>query len=276
MRRIIERDVAVFADAEQGNLGPKGIPLGGVARAFGGEVGGFAAQPFEAGGLHLREQVVHDEAAKRIGRVGLRAYVFIEMESGEAVPRDTGFGGKRGESFGLRRRRSKHGTRCGLTQSFRGMRGGDLPQFRAVAAHMHVQETLFHIPNASIHSVEESEIYSAIGEDGFTRLIGAFYRQIPSDDVLGPLYPEQDLEGAEKRLRDFLIFRFGGPARYIEERGHPRLRMRHAPFPVNRAARDRWMTIMDNAFQEARLPSEAEQALRRFFDSTATAMMNSL
>ena len=87
--------------------------------------------------------------------------------------------------------------------------------------------------------MEDGEVYQLIGEDGFIRLIAAFYRQIPNDDVLGPLYPAHDFAGAEKRLRDFLIFRFGGPARYIEDRGHPRLRMRHAPFPVGQMARDR-------------------------------------
>lgn len=122
--------------------------------------------------------------------------------------------------------------------------------------------------------MEEDEIYPAIGEEGFTRLVAAFYREIPTDDVLGPLYPAQDLEGAEKRLRDFLIFRFGGPSRYIEERGHPRLRMRHAPFPVDQNARDRWIALMDRAFRAAHLPQEAEQVLRRFFESTATGMMN--
>ncbi len=122
--------------------------------------------------------------------------------------------------------------------------------------------------------MEDDEVYQAIGEDGFTRLIAAFYRQIQDDDVLGPLYPQNDFAGAEKRLRDFLIFRFGGPPRYIEERGHPRLRMRHAPFPVDQKARDRWMVLMDSAFRETALPIEAEGTLRLFFDSTATAMMN--
>jgi hemoglobin len=58
--------------------------------------------------------------------------------------------------------------------------------------------------------MEEQEIYAVIGQEGFDRLVGAFYRQIPGDPVLGPLYPAQDFEGAEKRLRDFLLFRFGG------------------------------------------------------------------
>jgi hemoglobin len=122
--------------------------------------------------------------------------------------------------------------------------------------------------------VEEHEIYSVIGEDGFRRLIRAFYSQVPQDDILGPLYPADDFPGAEERLRDFLIFRFGGPGRYIENRGHPRLRMRHAPFPVDPAARDRWLQLMDRALKETAVPEEAEQILRAYFESTAHAMMN--
>jgi hemoglobin len=122
--------------------------------------------------------------------------------------------------------------------------------------------------------VEEDQIYALIGEDGFRRLIAAFYGQVPKDPILGPMYPAADLPGAEERLRDFLIFRFGGPPDYIEKRGHPRLRMRHAPFPVTEAARDRWMQLMNNALAQAALPSEAEQTLRLFFDSTATFMIN--
>lgn len=122
--------------------------------------------------------------------------------------------------------------------------------------------------------MEEQQIYAAIGEDGFARLIAAFYRQIPADPILGPMYPADDLVGAEKRLRDFLIFRFGGPQRYIEERGHPRLRMRHMPFPVTQAARDRWMEIMTQALAEAALPAEVDAVLREFFASTATFLKN--
>jgi hemoglobin len=122
--------------------------------------------------------------------------------------------------------------------------------------------------------VQESDIYSAIGEEGFRRLIAAFYRQIPQDDILGPMYPPGDLAGAEQRLGDFLIFRFGGPPRYIENRGHPRLRMRHAPFAVNPAARDRWMLIMTRALEEVSFPPEIASLLRDFFASTATFLVN--
>jgi len=122
--------------------------------------------------------------------------------------------------------------------------------------------------------LEEDKVFEAIGEEGFAKLVAAFYRQIPGDDILGPMYPKQDMAGAEQRLRDFLIFRFGGPPRYIEERGHPRLRMRHNPFPVDATARDRWVQLMDNAFREAALPQEAEEVLRGFFAHIATFLIN--
>jgi hemoglobin len=124
--------------------------------------------------------------------------------------------------------------------------------------------------------VQENEVYSVLGEEGFRALISAFYRQIPGDDILGPLYPAGDLAGAEDRLRNFLIVRFGGPQQYIEQRGHPRLRMRHAPFPVDRAARDRWMQLMAKALATIDAPEEAKEILLSYFDSTATAMMNRL
>ena len=118
------------------------------------------------------------------------------------------------------------------------------------------------------------DIYSIIGEEGFARLIAAFYRQVPGDDLLGPMYPEHDREGAEQRLRDFLIYRFGGPRRYIEQRGHPRLRARHLPFRINQAARDRWLQLMNKAFASATLPKEAEDRLRSFFEETSTFLIN--
>ena len=122
--------------------------------------------------------------------------------------------------------------------------------------------------------VDDQEVYAVIGEDGFSRLIAAFYRQVPADDILGPMYPPEDLEGAEQRLRDFLVFRFGGPQHYLAQRGHPRLRMRHGPFAINQAARDRWMLMMTKALDEVKLPAEADAVLREFFESTATFMMN--
>ncbi len=120
----------------------------------------------------------------------------------------------------------------------------------------------------------EEEVFAAIGEDGFQRLAAAFYRQVPTDNILGPMYPAHDLTGAEERLRDFLVGRFGGPMRYIEQRGHPRLRMRHAPFHINAAAKDRWLEIMSRALDEAALEPAADAVLRSFFHSTAEFLIN--
>lgn len=122
--------------------------------------------------------------------------------------------------------------------------------------------------------MEEHEVYAAIGEEGFTHLVAAFYRQVPADEILGPMYQGRDLAAAEQRLRGFLIYRFGGPESYIEERGHPRLRMRHVPFEITQAARDRWLQLMTSALDSTEMPAEAKDVLRGFFDSTATFLIN--
>ena len=122
--------------------------------------------------------------------------------------------------------------------------------------------------------MDETDVFAAIGEEGFRRLIAAFYRQVPGDEILGPMYPPGDLAGAEERLRDFLIGRFGGPQRYVEQRGHPRLRMRHMPFAVNPAARQRWLELMANALDEARLPQDVDAYLREFFDGVSAMLVN--
>jgi hemoglobin len=120
----------------------------------------------------------------------------------------------------------------------------------------------------------DAAVYGLIGEAGFERLTVAFYKRVPGDDILGPMYTSGDLEGARMRLRDFLIFRFGGPAHYIERRGHPKLRARHVPFAVDERARDRWVMLMEGALEEAGLPGEAEGILREFFRNTATFLIN--
>ena len=119
-----------------------------------------------------------------------------------------------------------------------------------------------------------SAVYAAIGDDGFARLIAEFYRQVPEDDLLGPMYPPHDLAEAERRLRDFLIYRFGGPQRYITERGSPRLRVRHAPFALTPAARDRWVMLMDRAIQKTGLPPQAVATMQPFLAETATFLIN--
>lgn len=120
----------------------------------------------------------------------------------------------------------------------------------------------------------DGDVYGAIGAEGFERLVAAFYRQVPGDDILGPMYPADDMAGAEERLCLFLIGRFGGPPTYMERRGHPRLRMRHAPYRLDAAARDRWVRLMDHALDEAALGDEATAVLRAFFHDTATFLRN--
>ena len=134
------------------------------------------------------------------------------------------------------------------------------------------QESRVPIPESP--GMDDQDIYPAIGEAGFTRLIAAFYKQVPGDDILGPMYAPRDLAGAEQRLRDFLIGRFGGPQRYIEQRGHPRLRMRHMPFAVNAAARARWLQLMMNALDEVQLPEDVDALLRDFFAGVSAMLVN--
>jgi hemoglobin len=120
----------------------------------------------------------------------------------------------------------------------------------------------------------EGQIHQAIGSDGITRLVHAFYCQIPDDDVLGPMYPPHDLPGAEERLRLFLIFRFGGPQDYLQHRGHPMLRARHAPFAIDQKARDRWMQLMDNALEECHFSPQVTNVIHAFLGHVATFLIN--
>ena len=122
--------------------------------------------------------------------------------------------------------------------------------------------------------MDEMQIYQTIGEEGFTRLVAAFYKRVKTDDLLGKMYPPNDFENAEQRLRLFLIQRFGGPATYSNERGHPRLRMRHAPFDVDVLARNRWIKLMTEAMTEAEMPAEIATILKPYFENTATFMIN--
>ncbi|MEQ9410045.1 MAG: globin [Fuerstiella sp.] len=125
-----------------------------------------------------------------------------------------------------------------------------------------------------MNSLPENQVYEIIGVEGFTHLVAAFYRRVAEDSLLRPMYPPGDLSAAEDRLRGFLIFRFGGPQTYIAERGHPRLRMRHVRFAVNKAARDRWMQLMNEALQEVQLPDDVTTLLRAFFEQVATFLIN--
>ncbi|HAP07762.1 MAG TPA: hemin transporter [Planctomycetaceae bacterium] len=122
--------------------------------------------------------------------------------------------------------------------------------------------------------LSENNLAAVIGIEGIARLVAAFYRQIPADDLLGPMYPAEDLAGAEERLRLFLVFRFGGPQDYLQRRGHPALRMRHAPFAITEVARDRWMLLMENAIGECDFSEDVQGVLRGFLGNVATFLIN--
>src|SRR4051795_6652971 len=109
---------------------------------------------------------------------------------------------------------------------------------------------------------EPQSFYDAVGgAEMFHRLVAAFYRRVAEDPILRPLYPEEDLGPAEVRFRMFLEQYWGGPTTYSEQRGHPRLRMRHAPFAVTPHMRDRWLHHMRAAIDSLQLAPEHEQEL---------------
>lgn len=118
------------------------------------------------------------------------------------------------------------------------------------------------------------DVLKQIGEEGIHQLVSAFYRRVKSDDVLGPLYPKEDWEGAEQRLADFLVYRCGGSEKYIQERGHPRLRMRHMQFKIGEKERDRWISLMTEAMLEREIENPAAELLSVFFIQTADFMRN--
>jgi hemoglobin len=111
------------------------------------------------------------------------------------------------------------------------------------------------------------------GEATFTRLIARFYEGVANDPLLRPMYPD-DLSGPRRRLALFLMQYFGGPATYNELRGHPRLRIRHVPFAIDRAARDAWMSHMSAALDELALPPEQDERLRRYLNDAADFLIN--
>ncbi len=121
---------------------------------------------------------------------------------------------------------------------------------------------------------EYKSLYELLGEDAFDRLIAAFYRHVETDPVLRPLYSDSDLAGAERRLRMFLIQYFGGPTTYSEERGHPRLRMRHAPFTIGETERDAWLRNMLAAMDETHIPEPAYSVMKEYFEKGAAFMVN--
>lgn len=124
------------------------------------------------------------------------------------------------------------------------------------------------------NSLSPREVFGVIGHEGFQLLIDNFYRRVAEDDILRPMYPKGSLEPAARRLRQFLEQYFGGPTTYSDKRGHPRLRARHMRFPIDEAARDRWVKLMLEALDEAELPPAVSQIMREYFEGGATFLIN--
>jgi hemoglobin len=113
------------------------------------------------------------------------------------------------------------------------------------------------------------------GEPTFRKLVNEFYVGVASDPILRPMYPEEDLGPATERMTLFLMQYWGGPGTYSEQRGHPRLRMRHAPFRVGPDERDAWLRAMGRAVKSLELPSEQESTLWDYLERAAQFMVNS-
>jgi hemoglobin len=119
--------------------------------------------------------------------------------------------------------------------------------------------------------------YDAVGgEPTFRKLVDAFYAGVAADPVLRPLYPDADLGPAAERLRMFLVQYWGGPSTYSQQRGHPRLRLRHAPFVIGPRERDAWLHHMRQALDSLDLPAEQHDTLWEYLERAAYFMVNSM
>ncbi|MEY3752171.1 MAG: globin [Actinobacteria bacterium] len=120
-----------------------------------------------------------------------------------------------------------------------------------------------------------SSFYEEIGGEAFfADLTAQFYAQVAVDPILRPMYPESDLKAAAKRLQWFLEQYWGGPTTYQENRGHPRLRMRHAQFHINLAAHDAWLSAMRTAVDGVEMKPEHKEQLWGYLEMAAAAMIN--
>lgn len=122
----------------------------------------------------------------------------------------------------------------------------------------------------------QTTFFEAVGgEATFRDLVARFYARVADDPVLAPLYPAEDIDGARERLTLFLIQYWGGPRTYQEQRGHPRLRMRHAPFVIGEAERDAWLASMRAALDEVGLEEAHDEMLWNYLVWAAESMRNS-
>lgn len=126
---------------------------------------------------------------------------------------------------------------------------------------------------------QQQSFYDAVGgATTFEAIVSRFYQQVAEDEILRPLYPEQDLSGAEQRLRMFLEQYWGGPRTYSEQRGHPRLRMRHMPFRITPIERDAWLRCMHTAvasIDSQTLDDERRRELLAYLEMAAHSLVNS-
>ena len=120
----------------------------------------------------------------------------------------------------------------------------------------------------------ESIVAKDVGGGGLDAMVAFFYKRVKEDDLIGPMYPDDDWEGSEERLRDFLRFRLLGEQAYMLKRGHPRLRARHMPFQIGEEERDRWLKLMGEAMDEAEVTGPAREGLDTFFAQVADFMRN--
>ena len=120
----------------------------------------------------------------------------------------------------------------------------------------------------------ERQVAEEVGPEGLDAMVAGFYRRVRGDDLIGPMYPDEDWAGSEERLRLFLRFRLLGEEEYTLRRGHPRLRGRHMPFPIGEPERDRWVKLMGEAMDEVGVTGQVRGELDAFFFQVADFMRN--
>lgn len=128
-------------------------------------------------------------------------------------------------------------------------------------------------PAARGQASQDGSIHAALGDEPFWRIARAFYARVDRDPFLRPMFPP-DLAEPIRNQAEFLIQYFGGPQRYSERKGHPRLRMRHMPYSIGLAERNAWMAHMEGALVDAGIPEPHLGQMREYFARTATFMMN--
>jgi hemoglobin len=127
-----------------------------------------------------------------------------------------------------------------------------------------------------VSTAAEQSFYEAVGgQETFHRIVARFYAEVGKDEILRPLYPDEDLGPAEEKLRLFLMQYWGGPHTYSDRRGHPRLRMRHAPFVIGPLQRDAWLRCMRIAVDEVGLAEPHRRQLWEYLEMAANSLVNS-